>query len=59
VQRAVFHPHGLAGHLYWWSVAPFHSVVFGGMARNIAREAALGHRTAPGRRRGGLLGSFS
>jgi len=39
LQRAVFHPHGLAGHLYWWSVAPFHSVVFGGMARNIAHEA--------------------
>lgn len=39
LQRAVFHPHGLAGHAYWWSVAPFHSVVFGGMARNIAAAA--------------------
>ncbi|MCZ4124027.1 SDR family oxidoreductase [Streptomyces sp. H39-S7] len=39
-QRALFHPHGLSGHLYWWSVAPFHSVVFGGMARNIAKAAA-------------------
>jgi len=39
-QRAVFHPRGLAGHLYWWSVAPFHSVVFGGMVRNIADRAA-------------------
>lgn len=39
VQRAVFLPHGLAGHLYWKSVAPFHAVVFGGMARNIARGA--------------------
>lgn len=38
-QRAVFEPHGLAGQLYWWSVAPFHAVVFGGMARNIARSA--------------------
>jgi uncharacterized protein YbjT (DUF2867 family) len=38
-QRALFHPHGLLGHAYWWSVAPFHSVVFGGMARNIARAA--------------------
>lgn len=38
-QRAVFHPHGLAGHAYWWAVAPFHGVVFGGMARNIARAA--------------------
>jgi uncharacterized protein YbjT (DUF2867 family) len=38
-QRAVFHPHGLAGHAYWWSVAPFHGVVFGGMVRNIAAAA--------------------
>ncbi|KUO07431.1 SDR family oxidoreductase [Streptomyces sp. DSM 15324] len=38
-QRALFHPRGLLGHAYWWSVSPFHSVVFGGMARNIARAA--------------------
>jgi uncharacterized protein YbjT (DUF2867 family) len=38
-QRAVFIPHGLAGHLYWWAVAPFHGVVFGGMVRNITRTA--------------------
>ncbi|GAA1937904.1 SDR family oxidoreductase [Kitasatospora viridis] len=38
-QRALFHPHGLAGHAYWWAVAPFHAVVFGGMARNIATRA--------------------
>ncbi|MFJ5548122.1 SDR family oxidoreductase [Streptomyces sp. NPDC093225] len=38
-QRALFHPRGLLGHLYWWSVSPFHAVVFGGMARNITRAA--------------------
>ncbi|MER5766385.1 SDR family oxidoreductase [Streptomyces sp. NPDC001985] len=38
-QRALFHPRGLLGHAYWWSVSPFHTVVFGGMARNIARAA--------------------
>ncbi|MET7637193.1 SDR family oxidoreductase [Streptomyces sp. NPDC005438] len=38
-QRALFHPHGLLGHAYWWSVVPFHAVVFGGMARNITRAA--------------------
>ncbi|MFJ3334616.1 SDR family oxidoreductase [Streptomyces sp. NPDC086766] len=43
-QRALFHPHGLLGHAYWWSISPFHAVVFGGMARNIAQAAA---RTAP------------
>ena len=38
-QRAVFIPRGLVGHLYWWSVAPFHGIVFGGMVRNITRTA--------------------
>ncbi|MGP4000360.1 SDR family oxidoreductase [Streptomyces sp. 8N706] len=38
-QRAVFHPRGLTGHAYWWSVSPFHALVFGGMARNIAAAA--------------------
>ena len=32
-------PRGLLGHLYWWAVAPFHGMVFGGMARNIAAAA--------------------
>lgn len=41
-QRAVFHPAGLLGHAYWWSVSPFHAVVFGGMARNIAQAAVRG-----------------
>ncbi|MFD6225283.1 SDR family oxidoreductase [Streptomyces sp. NPDC060232] len=46
-QRALFHPRGLVGHAYWWSVSPFHALVFGGMARNIARtaEAAAGGPT--------------
>jgi uncharacterized protein YbjT (DUF2867 family) len=38
-QRAVFHPHGLAGHAYWWAVALFHGPVFGGMVRNISAAA--------------------
>lgn len=41
-QRALFHPRGLLGHAYWWSVSPFHAVVFGGMARNITQAAARG-----------------
>ncbi|KAF2776998.1 SDR family oxidoreductase [Streptomyces sp. OM5714] len=41
-QRALFHPRGLLGHAYWWSVSPFHAVVFGGMARNISQAAAKG-----------------
>ncbi|KOG43730.1 SDR family oxidoreductase [Streptomyces resistomycificus] len=49
-QRALFHPHGLLGHLYWWSVSPFHAVVFGGMARNIAKAAARAPLARTGRR---------
>jgi uncharacterized protein YbjT (DUF2867 family) len=40
VQRALFCPRGLAGHAYWWAVAPFHGIVFGGMVANIARAAS-------------------
>jgi uncharacterized protein YbjT (DUF2867 family) len=54
-QRAIFAPRGLAGHLYWWSVAPFHRVVFGGMARNVA-AAALPGRTRPLRKGRSALG---
>ncbi len=38
-QRALFHPRGIAGHVYWWSVWPFHGIVFNSMQRNIARAA--------------------
>lgn len=39
-QRAIFHPKGLSGFLYWQAIKPFHGVVFGGMQRNIASAAA-------------------
>ncbi|MFD6388491.1 SDR family oxidoreductase [Nocardia sp. NPDC055029] len=38
-QRALFEPHGLAGHLYWKALSPFHAAIFGGMARNITGAA--------------------
>jgi uncharacterized protein YbjT (DUF2867 family) len=38
-QRALFHPRGLAGHLYWHALIPLHVVVFAAMARNIASAA--------------------
>jgi Protein of unknown function (DUF2867) len=41
-QRALFHPQGLAGHLYWSAIKPFHGIVFGGMQRNIAAAALAG-----------------
>jgi uncharacterized protein YbjT (DUF2867 family) len=49
-QQALFQPHGLAGHAYWWSIAPFHAAVFGGMARNIAAAAESGATGGTGRR---------
>lgn len=39
IQRAVYWPKGLAGHAYWWSVAPFHAFVFPPMARHIVERA--------------------
>ncbi len=38
-QRAIFRPRGFAGHAYWWSLRPFHGIVFGGMVRNITAAA--------------------
>lgn len=40
-QRAVFFPHGLAGRLYWFSILPFHGVIFAGMAQEITQKAEL------------------
>ncbi|MFJ9407453.1 SDR family oxidoreductase [Streptomyces sp. NPDC101393] len=47
-QRALFHPHGLTGHAYWWAISPFHATVFGGMARNIAAAAEKSAHATPG-----------
>ena len=38
-QRALFHPRGLFGLLYWYAVAPLHHIVFRGMLQGIRREA--------------------
>lgn len=38
-QRALFHPLGPVGGLYWMMIYPFHGFVFGGMQRNIAWAA--------------------
>lgn len=36
VQRAIYVPRGLWGHLYWWAVWPMHGLVFPSMAKNAA-----------------------
>ena len=38
-QRAVFFPKGLGGRLYWYSLVPFHGVIFTGMANRITAAA--------------------
>lgn len=38
-QTAIFDPHGLAGLLYWYLLAPLHALIFAGMLRRIARAA--------------------
>lgn len=35
-QKAVFRPKGLLGRLYWYSVLPFHGIVFKGMVTHLA-----------------------
>lgn len=36
-QHAVFRPKGIAGRLYWYSLLPFHSMIFNGMLKNIVK----------------------
>ncbi|UYZ60785.1 SDR family oxidoreductase [Hymenobacter latericus] len=36
-QLAAFRPRGLAGRLYWYSLVPFHFVIFKGMIENIVQ----------------------
>ena len=41
-QTAVFEPAGLSGLIYWYALLPVHTVMFGGMLREIARRAQVG-----------------
>jgi uncharacterized protein YbjT (DUF2867 family)/uncharacterized protein YndB with AHSA1/START domain len=45
-QRATFFPHGLAGQAYWYSVLPFHGIVFPSMVRRIGAAAVAMDRRA-------------
>ena len=36
-QRAVFRPKGLWGRLYWYSVLPFHGIIFNGMIKKLLK----------------------
>ncbi len=41
VQRAVFFPRGLWGRLYWYSVLPFHGIIFSSMVKRITHAAEV------------------
>jgi uncharacterized protein YbjT (DUF2867 family) len=47
-QRARFHPRGLWGRLYWYSLLPFHAVIFGRMATRLAAAAEARAENAAG-----------
>ncbi|HFI4797911.1 SDR family oxidoreductase [Elizabethkingia anophelis] len=36
-QKAVFRPRGILGRLYWYSVLPFHGIIFKGMIKSLVR----------------------
>jgi uncharacterized protein YbjT (DUF2867 family) len=38
-QRALFHPRGLWGRLYWYALVPFHAMIFHRMATRLAAAA--------------------
>lgn len=47
LQSARFHPRGLWGRLYWYSLLPFHALIFGRLAARLA-AAAEGRETPTG-----------
>jgi hypothetical protein len=38
-QRALFHPRGLLGRLYWYALVPFHALIFARLCRRLADAA--------------------
>jgi len=38
VQRAVFRPKGLLGRIYWFTVLPFHGLIFNGMINQLVKN---------------------
>lgn len=42
-QLARFHPRGIAGRLYWWTLLPIHKVMWRKLAERLAKGAELTH----------------
>lgn len=46
-QRALFHPRGLPGRLYWYALVPFHAIIFKRLCQRLADAAARVEVGAP------------
>jgi uncharacterized protein YbjT (DUF2867 family) len=44
IQRALFHPHGLLGHLCWWAVRPYTRMLLSDLERRVTHSAPRGGR---------------
>ena len=40
-QRAIFHPKGLLGRLYWYGLIPFHALIFKRLCQRLAQAAEV------------------
>jgi uncharacterized protein YbjT (DUF2867 family) len=47
-QRALYHPKGLWGRMYWYALLPFHALIFGRLAHALARAAEQRAAGGPG-----------
>ena len=45
LQTAFYAPRGFLGHVYWYSLVPFHAFVFSGLIDQIVRHAEASQRT--------------
>jgi len=46
-QLAAYRPRGLAGRLYWYSVLPFHGIIFKGMIKNLVEYGEANRADKP------------
>jgi uncharacterized protein YbjT (DUF2867 family) len=53
-QRATFFPQGLPGRIYWYSILPFHGVIFPGMVERITARAERESRQTESTRQNGV-----
>jgi uncharacterized protein YbjT (DUF2867 family) len=50
LETAFYAPRGFLGHVYWYSLVPFHAFIFSGLIAQIVRHAEANMRTVSGQR---------